>query len=80
MHVDLKTMSNAIVATASFFAAYLVLAIVTDLRIDKLRPFIMGAAIKQGVLEGIKAYKEEKIKSEQSAAHPVPNRVTQDKP
>lgn len=39
--------------------AYIAMCLFTDLRIDKLRPFVNQAAIKIGVYEGISAYRKE---------------------
>lgn len=42
-------------------AAYLALAIFTDLRIDKLRPYINDIAIKIAVTEAVNRYESEQI-------------------
>lgn len=47
----------------SFFG-YIPLVILTDIRIDRLRPFVSAGAIEEGVTAGIDAYKKEYIKDE----------------
>lgn len=64
MSVRVRLLDFLIFFPLGLFVGYLALAFVTDLRVHDLRPFIIAAAVKEGVQAGIEEYKKEFAKGQ----------------
>ncbi len=53
-----------IAAFFGVYAGYLSLALVTDLRINQLRPFIIDQGVREGVRAGVAAYETQSVRNQ----------------